>query len=135
MTKPAQRVPTVTVRWATRLLFVEAAAVSAAALFLLYEDITTTGYNTKLAIFITGYTAAYAVAFIVAAVALARRKRWSRGPALVLNLFLLPIGYFMVMGGLWWLGVILIAYGLAVGVLLATPSTADALGIKPPGQR
>lgn len=127
--------PSVTVEWATRLLFLEAAAVTAAALFLVYEDLTTTGYNPKLAIFITAYTSAYAVAFIVAAVALARRSRWSRGPALVLNLFLLPIGFFMVLGGLWWLGVILIAYGAVVAVLLSTRSTADTLGIKAPGER
>lgn len=135
VSKPDQQVSSVTVEWATRLLFVEAAAVTAAALFLVYEDLTATGYNPQLAAFITGYTSAYAVAFIAAAIALAKRKRWSRGPALVLNLFLLPIGFFMILGGLWWLGVILMAYGLVVAVLLATPSTADALGIKPPGQR
>ena len=58
---------------------------------------------------------------------LLRRGRWSRAPALVANLILLPVGYGLVQGGRWYVGVPLLAAGVAVLVLLFHPATAAAL--------
>jgi hypothetical protein len=61
---------------------------------------------------------------------LAAGRRWARGPALVLELMLLAVGYFMITGGVVWAGVLVIALGLGVGVLLILPSTRESLGIE-----
>ena len=77
----------------------------------------------------TWYASAYAVGFGSATYGLYRHSRWARTPALVLNLFLLPIGFFMTQAGLWWLGVPVIGYSLLVGYLLVAAPTREALGI------
>jgi hypothetical protein len=46
-----------------------------------------------------------------------------------LQLMLLPIGYYMTIGGLPWFGVPVGLVGLVVGGLLVMPSSARALGI------
>jgi hypothetical protein len=43
---------------------------------------------------------------------------------------LLPLGWFMVRGGLAWLGVPLLAIGLVGAGLLIAPATRAALGVK-----
>jgi hypothetical protein len=58
---------------------------------------------------------------------LARRGRWSRAPALVTNLILLPVGYGVVQSGRWYAGLPIMALGLAVLVLLFHPATNEAL--------
>jgi hypothetical protein len=68
---------------------------------------------------------------LAAAYGLGRVRRWSRGPALVMQLLALPIAWTMlhssgaVVGGGVFLGVLALA-GL---VLLVHPATTDALGI------
>ena len=42
---------------------------------------------------------------------------------------LLPVGYYMLQGGLGWLGVPLVLLGLGVCALLVVPTTTRALGI------
>ena len=58
-----------------------------------------------------------------------RRRAGARAPAIVLQLMLLPIGYYMIQGGLGWLGVPLIILGVAVCGLLVSPPTTRALGV------
>ncbi|MQA24805.1 MAG: DUF2127 domain-containing protein [Micromonosporaceae bacterium] len=129
MSEQAEDVSPVTLRWAIGLFVAETAAVVAMTGFLVYESVAGAVANQGLATFITWYTAAYAAAFCVTAWGLSRRKRWSRTPALVLNLFLIPIGYYMTQGGLWWLGLPLIGYALVVAWLLIAEPTREALGI------
>jgi hypothetical protein len=119
----------VTLRWAVGLFLAETLAVVGATAFLVYENLAGAASNRGLGTFIMWYTAGYAAAFCVTAWGLARRARWSRTPALVLNLFLLPIGYYMTVGGLWWLGLPLIGYALLVAYLLVAEPTRRALGI------
>ncbi len=59
-----------------------------------------------------------------------RRQRWARGPAIVLELLLLPIGYYMVAGGVAWLGLPTMALGLVGAGALLAPTTRSALGIQ-----
>jgi hypothetical protein len=61
---------------------------------------------------------------------LARRKSGARAPAIVLQLMLLPIGWYMIQGGMGWLGVPLMALGLGVTALLVNPPTNRALGFE-----
>jgi len=58
-----------------------------------------------------------------------RRRAWARGPAIVLQLLLVPIGYTMVSGGLW-LGLVVMAVGLCGAGTLLAPATRASLGMK-----
>jgi hypothetical protein len=113
-------------RWAIVVVGVQTLAIVAYVGFLGYETVTQPVPGSAQ---ITGYFAVCALAFAALGVALARRKRWARGPTIVLQLLLLAIGYYMVRGGLWWLGAIVAASAVICVGLLLTPATRDALGI------
>jgi hypothetical protein len=116
-------------RGAVLLIAFEAAAVGALAAFLLYEDLTAPAASLLGALFVTGFAIGAAVALAALARALHRRRGGARGPAIVLQLMLLPIGYYMVKGGLGWVGLPLLALGLLVCGLLVSPATTRALGL------
>lgn len=61
---------------------------------------------------------------------LLRGHRTARGPAIVLELMLLPIGYYMIQADVVWAGILAIALGLGVSVLLIAPATRRHLGIE-----
>ena len=61
---------------------------------------------------------------------LVRLRSWARGPAIVLELLLAPLGYYMVIGGAAWLGIPAIVAGLACTGLLVAPASRQALGIR-----
>ncbi|MCW2640183.1 MAG: hypothetical protein JWP76_2489, partial [Dactylosporangium sp.] len=82
------------------------------------------------AMIVTSFAVLIAVLLGVLALALTRRRAWARGPAVVLELMLLPIGWFMVSGGLAWLGVPVFLLGLLGAGLLVTPATREALGVR-----
>jgi hypothetical protein len=58
---------------------------------------------------------------------LARGRRWSRAPALVAQLLLLPVGYEMSQGQRWWLGLLLLLWSGAVVVLLFSRDVSASL--------
>lgn len=116
-------------RWAVWLLRAEAVGVGLVAAFLVYEDITASATDLIAAILVTALAAAAAIALWLLGAALAARRAHARAPAIVLQLMLLPIGYYMALGGLAWLGVPLIAVGLLVCGLLVSPPTTRALGL------
>jgi hypothetical protein len=118
-----------TLRWAVWLLIGEAVAVALVAAYLVYEDLTGTANDIVVALAVTAFAAGGAALLFVLARALAGRRGGARGPAIVLQLMLLPIGYFMIQGGLAWAGVPIIAVAVAVGALLVTPSSTKALGL------
>jgi hypothetical protein len=124
----AGRLPT-TLAWAVRLLYGEAAVVGIIAIYLAYEDVAGGAADLRAAIFVTLYAAAMAAVLGGLAFALSRLRPWARGPAVALQLMLLPIGYYMTIGGLPWFGVPVGLVGLVVGGLLVMPSSARALGI------
>jgi hypothetical protein len=116
-------------RWAVWLLRGEAVALGLLTAFLIYEDLTVTAHDLASALFVTGFAVAGAAALWALAAALNRRRAGARAPAIVLQLMLLPVGYYMLQGGVGWLGVPLFALGLLVcGLLISTPTTR-ALGV------
>jgi hypothetical protein len=118
-----------TLRWAVRLLYLEAGALAVVTAYLVYQDLTATATSLTVAIALTVFAALAALAVGALARALARRAAGARGPAVVVQLMLLVISYYMVQAGLLWLGVPLILLGLAVGGLLLAPATTRALGL------
>lgn len=109
--------------WAVRLLRAESVALGLIAAFLIWQDLTATAMDLTSALLITAFAVGGAVTLWVLAGGLARRRPGARAPAIVLELMLLPVGYYMVQGGLGWLGVPLIALGLlVVGLLVSTPT-------------
>ncbi|MFG3558066.1 hypothetical protein ACGGAQ_27190 [Micromonospora sp. NPDC047557] len=120
----------VTLRWAVRLLWAEAVAVGLIAVWLVWADLTATTTDLASALLVTAFAVGAAVALWALGRALLRRQAGARAPAIVLQLMLLPIGWFMIQAGLGWLGVPLMALGLGVGWLLISPPTTKALGFE-----
>ncbi|MBA3490099.1 MAG: hypothetical protein H0T78_11290 [Longispora sp.] len=115
------------------LLWGKAVALTGLTGWLIYADLTRDPGSKDLATFITGYTAVYAVILAFVGWAVYHRKKWSRGPALMLELFLPGIGYYMLQAGQPMLGIPTIALGLlGIGLLMA-PSTRVELGLLPSG--
>ncbi|MGI5214575.1 hypothetical protein [Plantactinospora sp. CA-290183] len=114
-------------RWAVWLLRAEAVALALLTVFLVYETVTADD-GLLGGVFVTGFALAGAAALGALAVALDRRRAAARAPAMVLQLMLLPVGYYMIQGGLGWLGAPLMALGLLVCALLVSTPTNRALG-------
>lgn len=119
-----------TLRWAVRLLRAEAVALGLVAVWLIWSDLTATTTHLTSALLVTAFALAGAVALWALGGALGRRKSGARAPAIVLQLMLLPIGWYMIQGGLGWLGLPLMALGLGVTGLLVSPPTNRALGFQ-----
>ncbi|MFY1578439.1 hypothetical protein ACN26Z_26435 [Verrucosispora sp. WMMD703] len=120
----------VTLRWAVRLLRGEAVAVGLVAAWLIFADLTAATTHLTSALLVTAFAVGAAVALWALGGALLRRRAGARAPAIVLQLMLLPIGWFMIQGGLGWLGVPLITLGVGVTWLLVSPPTTRALGFE-----
>ncbi|MGC5330012.1 hypothetical protein [Micromonospora sp. DT62] len=119
-----------TLSWAVRLLRAEGVAVGLVAAWLLWADLTATTTDLTSALLVTAFAIGAAAALWALGGALARRKAGARAPAIVLQLMLLPIGWFMVQGGMGWLGVPLMALGLGMTALLVSTPTTRALGFE-----
>ncbi|MER7166601.1 hypothetical protein ABT336_11120 [Micromonospora sp. NPDC000207] len=129
MTIDSHQVPA-TLRWASRLLYGEAAALGLVAAWLVWADLTAPTTDLATALLVTAFAIGGAIALWALGRALADRRAAARAPAIVLELMLLPVGWYMIQGGMGWLGVPLIALGLGVcGLLVSTP-TNRALGFE-----
>lgn len=113
-----------------RLLDAEAVALGLLTAFLVYQDLTAAAADVVSALLVTGFAAATAVVLWALAAALGRRRPGARAPAIVLQLMLVPVGYFMIQAGLAWLGIPLIVLGLLVCGLLVSSPTTRALGLR-----
>jgi hypothetical protein len=116
-----------TLRWAIWLLFAEGAGLVALAVFLVVVAFTGTSQSATSAVALVIFTLLMAVFLAGLGYALTRRRRWARGPALVLQLLLLPIGYSNVTSGIKALGIVMIVIGLAGCATLLAPATSAAL--------
>ncbi len=128
MTASTRSTP-LTLRLAIVLLFVQAAAVGAAALFFAYEGATQKAVSAGTAVSVVLWPAGIAVLLALLAWLLVRRRALARSPAIVLELLLVPIGWYMTAGGAPWMGVPAIVLGLAGAGTLLAPSCRSALGI------
>ncbi|MGW1062521.1 hypothetical protein [Micromonospora rubida] len=127
MTIDSDRNPT-PLRWAVRLLRAEAIALALVAAWLVWADFTAETTDLPSALLVTAFALGGAAALWALAGALNRRRAGARAPAIVLELMLLPVGWYMIQGGLGWLGLPLMALGLGVSALLVSPPTTRALG-------
>lgn len=116
-------------RWAIWLLILEAIGIGLVGAFLVYEDLTADATDTGAALAVTAFVFVSAAALALLGRALWQRRGGARGPAVALQLFLLPIGYYMIQGGLTWLGVPVILLGVLGCGLLVAPATTRALGL------
>jgi peptidoglycan/LPS O-acetylase OafA/YrhL len=116
-------------RVAVAVLAVQAVALGALALFVIYSDLTGDDSQVSIAVGVTAFVLGYGLALGVIARKLAARRGGARGPAVALQLLLLAPAYFMITGGLPVPGVILLVAVVTVVAALMTPSAARALGI------
>jgi len=117
-------------RWAVYLLRAEAVALGLVAAWLIWSDLTTRTSDLTSALLVTAFAIGGAAALWALGGALVRRRAGARAPAIVLQLMLLPIGWYMIQGGLGWLGLPLMALGLGVAGLLVSSPTNRALGFR-----
>jgi hypothetical protein len=118
-----------TLLWAVRLLFAEAAGLAVLTAFLVVLDLTGQAESVTLAIALT-VAAAIGVVFIyLVARALGRRMAGARGPAIVVQLMIIASGGFLLQTGPAWAGLVLMALGALVGLLIVLPSSTRALGV------
>jgi hypothetical protein len=118
-----------TLRWAVILLAVEAVAVAVLAGYVGWEAATAKSASTGTAVATPLITALFAVILGLLSWSLWGLRSWARGPAIVLQMLLIPIGYTMVTGGLPWVGIPVIVIGVFGAGLLLAPSTRTALGL------
>ncbi len=130
MTEPVRNVRPVTLRGAVGLLWLKTLGLAVLAGWLGYADITGKAQTPRLANLVTGYAVVFALLCGLLGWALWRRRAWARGPAVMIELFVVFAGWYMISGGLVWAGIGAIVLGVAGVVLLVTPSTREALGIR-----
>jgi hypothetical protein len=118
----------VTLRVAVWLLALEGLALGTLAAVLLYGYLRRQAQTEQGAIGVIGYVVAMAAILGVLSWALARRRGWARGPAIVLHMFLLPLGFAFVANGAPLVGAIALLAGIGGCVVLLAPGTRIAVG-------
>src|SRR5215831_14746300 len=127
---PAGAPASATLRWAIVLLGVQTLGLVALVGILVYADVRSTSTSTSGAAGLTAFVVLVAALFGLFVWALTGRRAWARGPAVVLELLLLPVGYSLVTNGLAFIGIpVLVVAATTAGLLLA-PSTRAALGAR-----
>ena len=128
MSSPAPTPPMPpTLRIAVWLLAVEGAALAALTVLLLVSDVRGGAASQQSAIGVIGYVAVFAVIFGVLSWALNRRRAWARGPAIVLHMFMFPLGIALLTNGNL-VGVGALLAGIGGCVVLLAPATRIAVG-------
>jgi hypothetical protein len=118
-----------TLVWAVRLLYLQAAGLAALTGYLIFLDLTADAGSVPVAIALT-VLAAIGVAFVwLVARALGRRSSGARGPAIVVQLMVIATGGFLLQTGPAWLGGVLMALGVLIGLLIVLPPSTRALGV------
>ncbi|GAA3350691.1 hypothetical protein GCM10020358_77620 [Amorphoplanes nipponensis] len=97
--------------------------------YLLVLDFTAEAGSIAVAASLTAFTVLGAIAVVFVARALARRSAHARGPAIVVQLFVIASGGFLLQTGTAWVGALLMVFGVGVGLLCVVPPTTRALGL------
>jgi len=118
-----------TLRSAIGLLLLEAAGLAVLTAYLIVRLLTTENVHVGVALALIVLAALGAAAVAVVARSLSRRTSGARGPAIVVQLFVIASGGFLVQTGPPWLGWLLIALGLVTGLLIVLPPSTRALGV------
>lgn len=114
---------------------VQGAVVAALGLTMLVLLFTSEPDNVTQAVTGAATVLGLAVLPLAAGHGLWRLRRWSRGPAVIVQLLSLPVSWHLLgLGGLWTLVAALVA-GVALAVLgcLVNPASTEALGVVPRG--
>jgi hypothetical protein len=118
-----------TLLWAVRLLLLQAAGLVALAAYLIVRSLTAENVHVGVAVALIVLAVLGAAAIVVVARSLSRRTAGARGPAIVVQLFVIASGGFLLQTGPLWAGLLLMALGLLVGLLIVLPSSTRALGV------
>ena len=118
-----------TLSWAIRLLLLEAAGLAGLTAYLIVRLLTADNVHVGVAVALIVLAALGAAAVAVVARSLSRRSSGARGPAIVVQLFVIASGGFLVQTGPPWLGWLLIGLGLLTGLLIVLPASTRALGV------
>jgi hypothetical protein len=118
-----------TLVWAVRLLYLQCAGLGALTVWLMVATGTSALDAVAVAVALIVMAALGAVSVFFVARALSRRAVHARGPAIVVQLFVIAAGGFLIQVHPLWLGVVLLCWGVLVGVLVVVPPTSRALGV------
>lgn len=118
-----------TLVWAVRLLYLQCAGLAGVTVWLVILTVTSTLDAVGVAVALIVLAALGAASILLVARALARRSTHARGPAIVVQLFVIAAGGFLVQVHPLWVGVVLLVLGALVGVLVVAPPTTRALGV------
>lgn len=119
----------VSVRLAVGLLAVQAVAVTAITVFLVYAEATAPSGDKGLGWAVAGFAAFGAALLALLTWGVARLKRFARDLAVATQLILLAPAYYMIKSELPWLGVIVGGLAIAIVALSVLPATNKALGV------
>lgn len=97
--------------------------------YLAVLDVIGDALHLGMAVALTVMAALGAAGIFLVARGLARRSARARGPAIVVQLFVIAAGGFLVQVHPLWLGLALMALGVIVGVLVVLPPSNRALGV------
>jgi hypothetical protein len=118
-----------TLLWAVRLLYLQCAGLAGLTVYLLVLDLTSGDVQIGVAAALTVLTALAAVSVFAVARALGRLRAGARGPAVVVQLFTIAAGGFLIQVHPLWLGVVMMALGVLIGLLIVLPPSTRALGV------
>ena len=119
----------VTLAWAIRLLYLEFAGLTVLTAYLVVLDLTSGDLQVAIAAALTALAALAAVSVFFVARGLGRRAARARGPAVVVQLFVIATGGFLIQVHPVWLGVVLMVLGALTGLLIVLPPSTRALGV------
>lgn len=118
-----------TLLWAVRLLYLECAGLAALTAYLVVLAFTSDDVHVGMALALIAFTVIGVVAVFFLARGLSRLVRGTRGPAIVVQLFAIATGGFLVQVDPLWLGLALLALGALTGLLIVLPPSNRALGV------
>jgi hypothetical protein len=118
-----------TLRWAVRLLFFEGSCLALVTIGTVYLAAAGKAEDARGAWGVTTFLALLTALLLGIGFALHRRQRWARGPGIVVQMLMMPLGWAMITQQPY-LGAPLFLLGLAGAVLLFAPSTRIALGVR-----
>lgn len=118
-----------TLVWAVRLLYLECAGLAGLTVYLVVLDLTSDDLQVGPAVGLTVLAALAAVSVYFVARALGRLAARARGPAIVVQLFVIAAGGFLIQVHPLWLGVVLMVSGVLTGLLIVLPPSTRALGV------
>jgi hypothetical protein len=125
--QPVTSVPTLD--WGVRLLYLQSAGLAVLTAYLIVLDLTRDEIVIAVAASLTVMAALAAASVFLVARALGRRSVRARGPAVVVQLFLLATGGFLVQYGTLPAGVGLLVLGTVTATLILVPPSSRALGV------